>query len=71
MIGKYADILDHPYLALPRDPDAAAEILAIAQIAQAPQSPDLVAWRAQSIATVRAECEKSYTPDKKSKAKHR
>src|SRR5690606_11285091 len=54
MIVRFAAILGHPNLALPYDPQAAAEILTNAQIVQVPKSPGLVERRAHSIATVRA-----------------
>jgi len=54
LLGRYAEILGHPYIALPYDPHAAAERLTSIQIVPVPKSPALAGWRAQSIAAIRS-----------------
>ena len=54
MIGRYAETLGHPHLALPYDPLAAAERLATVQIVPVSDSTALIDWRVQSIAAIRS-----------------
>lgn len=53
-ITKYADILGHPYIALPYDPIMAAEKLAGANIVSVDRTEILEDWRMQSIAKIRS-----------------
>jgi hypothetical protein len=52
LISRYADVLDHPYLALPDDAAVAADRLAGAKVLAVPKHSVLAEWRAQSLAAI-------------------